>query len=55
MLLKGGGHNKRHVTIAALEYILSCLPMGFHVACQLAALSTGVGAQLTLVGLLAGV
>ncbi len=52
MLLQSGRHNERHITVAALEYILPRLPVGLHVARQLAALGTGVRAQLTLVRLL---
>ena len=39
--------------MAALQDLLSRASMGFHVARQLAALGTGVRAQLTLVRLLA--
>ncbi len=53
MLLQRGRHNERHITIPALEYILARLPVGLHVTRQLAALGTGVRAQLTLVRLLA--
>ncbi len=52
MLLQRGRHNERHITVAALEYILARLPVGLHVSRQLAALGTGVRAKLTLVRLL---
>ena len=55
VFLQSAGHTEGHVTEPALESVVTHPAVSLHVPGELAALGTGVGAELTLVRLLPGV
>ena len=55
VFLQSAGHTEGHLTEPALESVVPHPAVGLHVPGELAALGTGVGAELTLVRFLSSV